>query len=276
MHPRKLLHRAWVSGVYWPFMSISYKSRASGWHSTLTGKFLYVDLETRSAIQATVEERPRKPNSVRVVCLSDTHEAHEYVSVPDGDLLLHCGDLFFQDWSESGSLARLREFNSYLGSLPHPHKVVIAGNHDQILEDLGLEGAQKALSNATYLQDSEIVLEELGGLRIYGSPASPAGHSGNNAFQREGRSPGMQEVWGRIPSNVDILMTHGSNDLLSQEILKKRPAVHVSGHFHGHYGARFHQDHTVLINAAIMDGRYHPTHTPVVFDYVPPNRVAGH
>ena len=32
------------------------------------------------------------PNSVRLVCLSDTHNCHDDVDVPPGDVLIHAGD----------------------------------------------------------------------------------------------------------------------------------------------------------------------------------------
>ena len=36
---------------------------------------------------------PRR--TVRIVCISDTHELHRELSVPDGDLLIHSGDFTF-------------------------------------------------------------------------------------------------------------------------------------------------------------------------------------
>lgn len=45
--------------------------------------------------------------SVRCVILSDSHGLHRSVRVPDGDILIHCGDLTghgtlreLQDWAE--------------------------------------------------------------------------------------------------------------------------------------------------------------------------------
>lgn len=45
--------------------------------------------------------------------------------MPPGDLLIHAGD-----FTRCGHLSEVREFNHWLGTLPHPHKVVIAGNHE--------------------------------------------------------------------------------------------------------------------------------------------------
>jgi hypothetical protein len=59
---------------------------------------------------------------VRIVCLSDTHTIHHTLTVPDGDILLHAGD-----FTTRGPMQQVEDFNVWLGSLPHKHKVVIAG-----------------------------------------------------------------------------------------------------------------------------------------------------
>ena len=64
-------------------------------------------------------------NTVRVVCISDTHNRFRELSIPDGDILIHAGDI-----TRRGYLAELKDFNDWLLSLPHKHKVVIAGNHE--------------------------------------------------------------------------------------------------------------------------------------------------
>ena len=63
---------------------------------------------------------------MRIVCISDTHEFHRDVEVPDGDLLIHAGD--FTYFSKRPSM--LFDFDDWLGSLPHEHKVVVPGNHE--------------------------------------------------------------------------------------------------------------------------------------------------
>lgn len=99
--------------------------------------------------------------TVRVICLSDTHGKHGRVEVPDGDLLIHCGDL-----TKHGTAAEIIEFNEWLGTLPHPWKIVVAGNHDEAFE-YEPERARKLMTNAVYLEDSETTAA---GLRVWGSP----------------------------------------------------------------------------------------------------------
>jgi 3',5'-cyclic AMP phosphodiesterase CpdA len=75
---------------------------------------------------------PLKPNFVRFVCISDTHEKLEELlpKIPDGDVLIHCGD-----FTNFGETEQILKFNNELGTLPHKYKIVIAGNHE-----FGFEG----------------------------------------------------------------------------------------------------------------------------------------
>src|SRR4030042_3074064 len=101
---------------------------------------------------------------MKIVLLSDTHRLHDTLSVPPGDLLIHAGDV-----GRRGTLEELQAFNDFLGRLPHPHKILIAGNRDYSFERQPAE-SRSILTNAIYLQDEEISVD---GVRIYGSPWQP-------------------------------------------------------------------------------------------------------
>jgi len=63
---------------------------------------------------------------IRVVCLSDTHDnILDPKKIPDGDLLIHCGDL-----TQDGTAQSIQKQIDWLSSLPHRHKVFVSGNHD--------------------------------------------------------------------------------------------------------------------------------------------------
>jgi predicted phosphodiesterase len=50
---------------------------------------------------------------MRVVCVSDTHGYHRRTDVPDGDVLVHAGDVTLD-----GSLEGVEFFNDWLGRCP--------------------------------------------------------------------------------------------------------------------------------------------------------------
>jgi hypothetical protein len=67
---------------------------------------------------------------LRFVCCSDTHSYHAKHEIPDGDVFIHAGD-----WTRDGEQEDVESFVSWVRSLPHKHKIVIAGNHDLPLDD---------------------------------------------------------------------------------------------------------------------------------------------
>ncbi|CDO73139.1 hypothetical protein BN946_scf185007.g194 [Trametes cinnabarina] len=125
-------------------------------------------------LSANTIETKTPPNEVpvRIVCISDTHSQHAKLgTLPDGDVLIHAGDL-----THSGTPEELRDALQWLASQPHPHKLFIAGNHDRALDDS--EPTRQALLDAfpslTYLQQAAATLSIRGRtLRIYGSPLTP-------------------------------------------------------------------------------------------------------
>jgi predicted phosphohydrolase len=50
-------------------------------------------------------------------------------------------------------LDNVEDLNDWLGTLPHRHKIVIAGNHDWVFQEAS-ELARDALTNAIYLGDT--------------------------------------------------------------------------------------------------------------------------
>ena len=92
---------------------------------------------------------------MKIICISDTHGQHENLIVPNGDLLIHAGDI-----TSTGDKEDLIKFNNWLGNLPHKYKIVIAGNHDFYYE-IHPEETKKIFSNAIYLNDSGVSIEGL-------------------------------------------------------------------------------------------------------------------
>jgi Icc-related predicted phosphoesterase len=206
---------------------------------------------------------------MRLVLISDTHSNLHTLQVPDGDILIHAGD-----FSNFGTLDELIAFNNALEELPHRHKIIIAGNHDHIFER-DPSTALKTLTNALYLQDSEVTIE---GLRIYGSPWTPP--SPSRAFCLSDPKA-RRKYWDRIPKGLDFLITHGppvglldtSRNEISmgcselREVVELRsPKIHVFGHVHEAYGI-LTLGATTFMNTAIGSGRTRQRELPIVIDW---------
>eukprot|EP01137_Pigoraptor_chileana_P007470 Opistho-2@53120 len=234
--------------------------------------------------------------SVRLVCISDTHLRTDNLVVPPGDILIHAGD-----FTSTGKQTEVEHFVAFMKSQPHQHKIVIAGNHEIPFDEDkcndgsgfgrrfhrfqmfdGNELKDIVRSCCTYLQDEAVTVC---GLRIYGSPWQPEFF--NWAFNLP-RGPAILEKWRKIPSDVDVLITHGPPlghgdvcddglnvgcaDLLSEIQNRIRPTVHVFGHVHEGYGITT-DEHTKYINASTCNRSYSPSNPPIVWDAVP--RVQG-
>jgi Icc-related predicted phosphoesterase len=204
--------------------------------------------------------------NMKIICISDTHNLHKDLKIPDGDILIHAGDM-----TCVGGIDEIKEFNQWLGTLPHRHKIVIAGNHDLYLESVP-SMANVFITNAIYLNDSGIEIE---GLKIWGSPISP--NYGDWAFNRE-RGEAIRKHWEMIPEDTDILITHcppfgildwsdyasqcehttmakkheGCKDLLEIVRQKIKPRLHVFGHLHNAHG-QVKIGETLFINASIVN-----------------------
>jgi len=203
-------------------------------------------------------------------------------------MLIHAGDL-----TNTGKREQLEETVDWLRSLSHRHRIAIAGNHDWIFErlcDVGVRILERA--GIVYLQDTGVTIE---GLHLYGSPWQPAFM--NWAFNVP--RGGLANYWDRIPSGLDILITHGppygildqsipagirrlapwedeevlagSSHAGCEELIvaieRTKPRVHVFGHIHGGYGTTANQ-YTTFYNASLCNEQYDPINQPWVIDLV--------
>ena len=207
---------------------------------------------------------------MRIVFISDTHNKLSKIVIPDGDLLIHCGDVTMR-----GDYGHLEQFNRELGALPHKHKLFVAGNHDHPFEHDNAR-ARALVPNAIYLEDELI---EIAGLRIYGSPWQPE-HK-KLAFNLPRGSAELAAIWAKVPDQIDILVTHGppkgirdwtpvwpsiGDELLLERVLAVRPKIHAYGHAHHAYGME-EKDGIIYVNAASLNENYNPQNRePIVLD----------
>lgn len=205
---------------------------------------------------------------MRVVCLSDTHSRHDSVVVPNGDVLVHAGD-----FTKLGEPQEICDFSQWLQSLPHRHKIVIAGNHDWLFENDPTK-ARELLQGCTYLEDTGVTIDDV---KFWGSPWQPWFYDW--AFNLE-RGPALADKWALIPDNTDVLVTHGPPfgilDMtarnepagcrdLTTALSRIRPRLHVFGHIHEGYG-QLERDGTTYVNACNCTLQYQPENAAVVID----------
>lgn len=206
---------------------------------------------------------------MRLVFISDSHGQHPDLNLPAGDVLVHAGDL-----TGRGRKWEITDFLRWFGAQPHPHKVMIAGNHDFLAEREPELFQSLVPDNVHYLENSAVEIE---GLKFWGSPITPWFFDW--AFNRQ-RGEDIARYWREIPDDTDILITHGPpagildqtsrgervgcEDLLVR-IRQVKPRIHVFGHIHEAYG-QHHEGGTHFINASVLNLRYWLTNAPIVVD----------
>lgn len=220
---------------------------------------------------------------IKITCISDTHSQHKVLGggfLPGGDILIHAGDFMSSGYSEREALTFFDWFNQIDN---YDTKILIAGNHDRIMENepTHMQGLLTGYKTIDYLQDDTLELwdEEDQQLTIYGTPWQPEFY--NWAFNLP-RGGAIREKWGMIPFGTDILVTHGppfgkldvvnrSNENvgcidLMDRIKEIKPKICVFGHIHESAGYVF-DGQTHYINASILDDTYLFRNKPINFDW---------
>jgi predicted phosphodiesterase len=213
---------------------------------------------------------------MRVVAASDTHSRHDAIIVPDGDVLIHAGDLSLQ-----GTIKEIEGAFSWLSEQSHKRVIAIPGNHDWALyqHDRIRADLRGRFPRVELLIDEGTVV---GDLQVWGSPWSPWFNDWAFNFARGFR--GLEEAerrWNQIPDDVGILITHGpvygildktvSGEFTGCPALKARVEhltelrLHVCGHIHESYGI-MEVDDVTYVNACCCDANYEPTQSPIIVD----------
>jgi Icc-related predicted phosphoesterase len=208
---------------------------------------------------------------MKLILISDTHLRLHRVTVPDGDVLVHAGDLTF-----NGDVPEIKKELDAIASLPHEYKVIIAGNHDWLFQrDPNRAIDMCRARGIIWLQDD---IAEIGGLKFWGTAWQPefCGWAFNLNHGWD-----LEQKWDMIPDDTNVLITHcppyGIGDLTTGEYgppehvgcrdLKRRIEsmrhlkLHVFGHIHSGYGK-----YGVQVNASICNERYEPVNPPIVVD----------
>ena len=211
---------------------------------------------------------------MKIMFLSDTHGRHLeitelYGELPYVDIIVHSGDC-----TRYGEFAETDLFMNWFTKQNAKHKVLVAGNHDFVLQQMDRRNWLLANNyGVTYLEDSFINIDGLG---IYGSPWSPV--YGMWAFMKQ-RNDELDQVWCKVPTDrsVDLLVTHTPRygrldisvrgnynvgcEMLANRINDIHPKVHVFGHIHECGGMIKEETEVPLegmisLNASLLNIRY--------------------
>lgn len=228
---------------------------------------------------------------MKITFLSDTHNRHDSIELPGGDILIYAGDLMTSGYHSS----EIDDFTEWLKNQNYKYKICIAGNHDRYCEAYPLYTVKDMFEK--YYDDgiryicNEMI--EIEGLKIYGTPYQP--YFCNWAFNVPDEDK-LYEIYKQIPEDLDILITHcppydildrshksrpyyhatGEEPLGSEVLLKvlnelgeHKPRYHVFGHIHGDGGNMVEKDETTYINASVCDEGYYPDNKIITLDIEP-------
>ena len=198
-----------------------------------------------------------------MIAISDLHG--HLPQIPQCDLLIIAGDICPLDCHNVDYQLRwlYGVFGPWARSQPAKRILATWGNHD-------FAGVHRpVIDGVDFLSDDPAVHS---GLRIWGSPWTLQFH--NWAFM--GDEDFLQRKYATIPTNTDILISHGppyglgdrtprqrcgSHALLTW-IATNNPRLVVTGHIHEDYGVH-RRHHTTVVNASLMDADYCPVNSPV-------------
>jgi len=216
----------------------------------------------------------------KIVAISDTHNRHNKLGIPQCDIFIHCGD-----WTSMGHAHEVENFAKWLNKINARYIVLVPGNHELTFEKNipeSLNWIKEHCPTAHILIEESIEIE---GIKIYGSPITPFFY--NWAWNRY-RGEDIQKHWNKIPENTDILITHGPpygildttihadgsprpENLGCEQLLKKvqeiKPDLHLFGHIHHPGGTQVHKDGTSFYNCSVCNEQYFPSNPLTIIEY---------
>jgi len=228
---------------------------------------------------------------MKIVSLGCTHNQHNYITIPECDVLIHTGD-----YTQIGSSGDVMNFYEWLGKQTQAkHKIFIEGNHELMADSDG--NVRKYTHTAKYddwlaylkskqddftaqniyrLHNESITID---GIKFWGSPYTLAFHSW--AFNMS--LDELKDNWKECPTDTDVLVTHGpplgkldwclngqhaGDAWLLQKLIEMRPKLHLFSHIHESHGHTTigvaDEKQTDLYNVSILGADYSIENQPTV------------
>ena len=222
---------------------------------------------------------------MRIVATSDTHFPFSADRFPEGDVLIHAGDLMYTGLPQ--------EFNPLLDSfanLSYKHKYYVPGNHDYHLERYeGLARAElRKVRVKTVGTHPDFAITKLpNGMKMLGVPYV-TGLNGWAFCRTEDWVYNYMQNLDFDNNYCEVVVSHAPMYGIGDNVgnppsrphkhvgsmslnrwyhgLKRKPLVWINGHIHEGYGRYFTEEGTACYNVAMCDRHYQQTNAPMVID----------
>ena len=229
---------------------------------------------------------------MKLVIISDTHNLHDELDLPVGDVLIHCGD-----YSYSGQDNEVISFLTWMQEQTKKYRLVIGGHGNH---ELGPYEDREHFNELKTVFAPDVIWPHM---RVFTDPVtslnfffSPYVTTINGRCAFEASPSEYQEIVKRIPDNVDILISHGppynildtfvrhsidwdsqQNDyahtsrefkigskVLAERIKEIEPKLVCFGHCHENGGQTVEIDGTIYVNGAVLNENYEIANEPVI------------
>ena len=229
---------------------------------------------------------------MKILATSDLHGNLEGLSFEGIDIVVIAGDFACMaensKWAAFGQKKWIEKKLIPLISLYSKTQfVLVPGNHDFCL-DPKVQARYRMDWRISWPSNSHVLLDsscEINGLKIYGTPYVPI-ISYYWAFEAEHDE--LQRIYEKIPSGLDILVTHspprisgealdislqngadseafGSSEL-TQALFDKQPHFCFCGHIHSGFHGPVKFEGTMIYNVSRVDEHYEIAYEPMFVD----------
>lgn len=197
--------------------------------------------------------------------------------VPECDVFVHAGDI-----TDRGEDKTIRDFFDWLEEIKAKIKIVIGGNHDFWFTKQRDPSVYTGRPGIHYLEHQELIIN---GVKFFGSPWTPYFYdwafNGTDEETGDSYGPNLNRLFGQIPDDTDVLISHGpsagilstnlkgedcGSKMLFKHLIRVRPKVHIHGHIHESYGSK-------IIDWPGMDTTRVYNVSGLKRDYITPNPV---
>lgn len=206
---------------------------------------------------------------MKIVAISDTHSAHRTVTLPEGDILVHAGDLALAlNSSFYQQRFHISDCDKWFGEQNFEKVICVGGNHDFVIENKKVE-----FENCVCLENQHFTYK---GVKFFGSPNQLHFFGAYNKSEDK-----LEEIYSQIDEDTDVIISHGApygildkpfrggstgSKALKNAIDRVKPKLVVFGHIHYSHGTHV-EDGVTYFNAALAGKTWDSLdNPPLVFE----------